>query len=921
MCETRLDKNDSGPILSASSGHPFKFYSGSSIEGNGGVGFLVDSTLTNSISLFQIISPRVALLHVNTKPFKLACIVCYAPHEAHTDEIKSTFYHDLDTALSHIPQNTLILIGGDFNAQLSNKLTLPQIKGPWSPKSVTTDNGFRLVDFADKHKLFIASTAFRHKLPHLYTWLSPNGHRSQIDHILISRRFRSSLRDVRSYWGYSIGSDHALVKTSLQLKLKVNRTKPNNCLKSSILEIPEYYDKFKSKLRNSLPSDNCSWDSLVKCLNSALKAITPRTLPTLPRHPWISNKTITLFNRRSHTRHGTRAHTQLNSLIKSSLGADHEAYTIQLANKMSRATSIGDIGTVYNTIKSLSKPSPTLTIKNKNNTLTSSHKEVAETFKEFFSHSLNFPDPSNFIKSPAAYQPAFNINTLPPTLDEIEAAVFSLNKNKAPGSDNIDARILKFSWPLIKLQIYKIIIDSWNTNFLPNELSLATIIPIHKKGDKAFCSNYRAISLLSSLYKVFEQIILKRIGKYLEATTSEEQAGCRSGRSCIDHIHTLRAIIDKHNQFKKPLVITFLDFKSAFDSVYRQALPILLKYRGIPQKIIDLIDMLYHDSQSVVRIGQQLSTPFETKSGVKQGSILSPVLFNCFIDYIMSSVRNDKDRDIDYVDDVTLINHNQNSAQCMIDRVIEVASSVGLTLNPLKCKSMFIHYPQPYQGLSINNQTIEIVDHFTYLGSVISANGCISHDINHRIQCAFNSFNKLRFRIFENKYLSIDTKLLVYQSSIRSVLTYGSATWPHTQTELYKLEVFDRNRLREILGISLIEHFANEKLYELAKLPPLRSLIRQTRLTWFGHICRMAPNRLPHRETFASVDESWTRFKGRCRNNFLGAIKNEAEKITGGPSVFGIKRWNDEWLHIITDLTNHRPQWRAIVRDITNTKL
>ena len=102
--------------------------------------------------------------------------------------------------------------------------------------------------------------------------------------------------------------------------------------------------------------------------------------------------------------------------------------------------------------------------------------------------------------------------------------MLSLKNRKAPGLDNIDARTLKCAWPIIKDRIVSILQKIWDTNVMPASLSLATLVPVLKKGDPSMCSNYRGISLLSSLYKIIEKIILARIGKYLERSSSEQQA-------------------------------------------------------------------------------------------------------------------------------------------------------------------------------------------------------------------------------------------------------------------------------------------------------------------------------------------------------------------------------------------------------------
>ena len=343
--ETRFNTEFSRYTNAAKSNHRFKLYSSACCNGVGGVGFMVSSNISKHISLFRAFGTRAAVIILDTYPFNVVIITGYAPHEAHNEDLKNDFYNDLESAYRIVPQNSVVFVAGDFNAQVSKNLHLPQVKGRWSPRDVTSNNGYRLINFADKHKLFMASTAFRHKLSHLYTWLAPNGNsRSQIDHILISQRFRSSVRDVRAFWGYSIGSDHALVKACFSLRLKANRQKTSRFCRSNFLEIPENSANFLLKLQRTLPTAGCSWQTLANTLTKAVDLSKPRANLSTPRHTWIRDATLALFDSRARTRNGSRAHSRLNSQIKSSLATDYEAHLRAVATKMSKAASHGDIG-------------------------------------------------------------------------------------------------------------------------------------------------------------------------------------------------------------------------------------------------------------------------------------------------------------------------------------------------------------------------------------------------------------------------------------------------------------------------------------------------------------------------------------------------------------------------------------------------
>ena len=260
LMETRLDAPAPRWVMTQSS-QRYRLYCGPAVNGQQGVGFLIHSRLVNLISSWTAVDTRIVKLVLNTSPLPYTIIFVYAPHNGHSDETKDGFYDVLDQTISSAQHQSVVMVVGDFNAQVASNLNLPHVKGKWSPKQTTTDNGFRMIDFAEKHKLFISSTAFKHKAAHLYTWISPNHTRTQIDHFLISRRFMSSVRDVRSYWGLNFGSDHALVKATFNLKLKINSNKISKRINTKFLEIPSHLTQFQSALRREV-STTSSWCEL-----------------------------------------------------------------------------------------------------------------------------------------------------------------------------------------------------------------------------------------------------------------------------------------------------------------------------------------------------------------------------------------------------------------------------------------------------------------------------------------------------------------------------------------------------------------------------------------------------------------------------------------------------------------------------------
>lgn len=113
------------------------------------------------------------------------------------------------------------------------------------------------------------------------------------------------------------------------------------------------------------------------------------------------------------------------------------------------------------------------------------------------------------------------------------------------------------------LRLWKLINRIWTTEKLPEDWKIALLCPVHKKGDKQECNNYRGIALLSVTYKVFANCILSRIKTKSEQTIGDYQGGFRPGRSTVDQIFILRQLFQKTWEFDKEMHMLFLDFKKS----------------------------------------------------------------------------------------------------------------------------------------------------------------------------------------------------------------------------------------------------------------------------------------------------------------------------------------------------------------------
>jgi hypothetical protein len=133
-----------------------------------------------------------------------------------------------------------------------------------------------------------------------------------------------------------------------------------------------------------------------------------------------------------------------------------------------------------------------------------------------------------------------------PSRLEVEIAIAKLKKYKSPDSDQIAAEVIRARGEMLLSVIHKLINSVWNKEELPDQLKESIIVPIHKKGDKTDCNNYRGISLLSTSYKILSNILLSRLSPYIDDIIGDHQCRFRRNRSSTDQIFWIRQILEKN---------------------------------------------------------------------------------------------------------------------------------------------------------------------------------------------------------------------------------------------------------------------------------------------------------------------------------------------------------------------------------------
>lgn len=412
---------------------------------------------------------------------------------------------------------------------------------------------------------------------------------------------------------------------------------------------------------------------------------------------------------------------------------------------------------------------------------------------------------------------------------EIAGIMKNLKNNKAHGTDSIPNEFLK-NCPDSILELltkfFNLVLDS---GIVPEDWCLGLIKPLYKnKGSRQSTDNYRGITILSCVGKLFTGCLHERLSKFLEsnAKIGEEQAGFRPGYSTADHILSLSLIINFYLQRRERLYCCFIDYRKAFDFVDRTALWVKMLQSGIDGKIMRVIQYLYLKAKSSVKNDREssFSVPFQCNNGIRQGENLSPLLFAIFLSDFEPFIRrhfpgletlNGKSREslvtedfeeflelylLLYADDTVVLSESILGLQKALDAVAEYCGQWNLFVNVDKTKVIVFSRGKirNLPNLQFNGIKLEVVDNFMYLGVTFMYNGRFKNCIKDRIARAKRAVFKLKAKA-RKLQLPLDLTIDCFKKAVLPVALYGCEVWACENTE--PLSIFVRNFLRSLLKL------------------------------------------------------------------------------------------------------------------------
>ncbi|KAI8516668.1 hypothetical protein Bbelb_052490 [Branchiostoma belcheri] len=948
LSETRLA--DEGQLQEDAGGFTF-FWKGLPQEDRRihGVGFAIRNSLLKDLEEIPTgVNERLMTLRLKLNNRQNATVIsCYAPTLTAEDKIKEKFYEDLENILKSIPTTDKIILLGDFNARVGRDAA--HWNGTIGKNGVgnANSNGLLLLSLCTRYELVITNTLFRLKNKYKTTWCHPRSkHWHLLDYVIVRSKDRHDVRITRTMRGADeCWTDHRLVRSTMNISLKKRVRKGPKITRRKFnthkLLLPSEREMFQSDLHSRLSQLEPTHQGTVDEQWAKLKNVLLQTCKsTIGLHKRVSedwfdendSEIKDLIDRKRQAfvcwqddYHNIEKHkrfTLLKAEVQTRVRDMKNTWWEAKAQELQAFADRHDMRNFFQATKALYGPTKSGLAPLKSEDGSILHKDEASIkarWKEHFEKLLNRESTVN--QSTILLIPVYPLKkelAEPPSLQEVEKAIKQMNNNKASGPDSIPAEVYKCGGPDLTTRLHSILLRIWDEETLPDDLKNAVITVLYKKGDRSDCGNYRGIALLSSAGKILARMLLNRLLPLSEEILPETQSGFRPSRGTIDMIFSARQIQEKCTEQRQPLFMAFIDLTKAFDSLNREALWKILKRFGCPDKFITILRLLHDQMTAKVLCNGSETESFTIKTGVKQGCILAPTIFDIYLLAVLILI---KDRlppgvtiryrydgsifnlrrlnavtkvqrvvahDLQYADDCKLVAHQAQHLQDTLDLFNSAYKLLGLTTNKSKTKVMIQPAPgqqPPAVSFYLDGVRLECVKHFSYLGSTLNHKGNIDDEISHRLGCACAAYGNLRERVFDNASLKTVTKLQVYKAAILPTLLYGCEAWVTYRRHLKTLEQFHQRSLRRILNISWTDYRTNTSVLAEAGSWSIEALVMRSQLRWSGHCVRMPDNRLPKQILYGQLEQG-TRARGGQRKRYKDTLKHYLKKGHIDPSNF-----------------------------------
>ena len=690
------------------------FYSGLDdplAHAHAGVGILTSPRMVEQVVEWSPMSERLAVLRLRIGSRNLALVQIYAPNDG---QEYTTFLDDVAEALETVPPTDSVMLIGDFNAHVGDddQTWRGVIGRNGSPDF--NHNGRLLLDFCACNGLSIMNTYFQHRDAHKYTWYrETSGQRSLIDFAVVSADLRSQVMNVRVRRGAELSTDHHLVVCRLRTqnlakntktrgrkvyRIRWERLKEEDMAKNFADNVDQQFSQIPSA-ELDMETEWCLFKTGI--ISAATKICGLKRVANGPAGrctPWWTEELQSLVQEKK------RAYRAwLNMPNSASRGAYCDAKkAVKEAVTAAKANSWENFGVAlesnfrdapkvfWQTIRRLraGKVASIKSVKDRKGEILTGEEEILQRWREYFEELLNpvdHGDQSLELQSRAENSP---------TQAEVEAAIKSLKPGKAAGVDEIRPEMLKTLGKGGLRWLTRVFEVAWKTGRVPLDWQTGVVVPIFKKGDQRECCNYRGITLLSLPGKVYARVLHSRLTEAVDQKIQDEQCGFRRGRGTTDQLFILQQIAEKAWEYAQPVYISFVDLEKAYDRVDRRLMWRTLEEYRVDRQLIGAIASLYTDSKSCVRILGRKSEMFRVGAGLRQGCVLSPLLFIIYMDRIARCLGQEcvtigsvSVSHLLFADDLAIMASSQSDLQRALDRFALECEAASMRINTAKTET------------------------------------------------------------------------------------------------------------------------------------------------------------------------------------------------------------------------------------------
>ena len=919
LSETRLKNKESGRDLGDN--YILAFSGVEQGIAKYGVAMLVGPRLSKRIKMVKLVNERIMRITLQFKRGKMHILQVYAPQQGLSNQVKEQFYEDLQAETELLPNDEAIIVMGDLNGRVgSDRTNVENVIGPFGEET-RNDDGDSLIDWCLINNMSVMNGFFKQRESHKFTRYRWNRNTGQFDQKSVIDYFLSSdkrlFNNVKVLPGDSMDSDHRLVIAVITQEIKraplankIRKIKVENLKDAPHKE--EFVEKCQEiRLEGGENNISVKWKYIVE----RMKEISEESLGvrmvggTRKRHtPWwteemkvaVKKKTKSL---RKWLRHKT-PETRLDYVVERR-NVDRLKRTLkekawkdlaeELKEDLKRNKKL-----IYKLSKSFRNPrNKCRNIVDENGQIITEPEQINEKWTEYFTNLLNVPQDEPEEEGEEEVEIEINPEDTV-SMAEMKDALKEMSNGKACGTDELPIELFKEASENIRVLLLDIINQSWLEEISPEDWGKQTICPFFKKGDPTKCENYRGISLINHAAKLYERILEKRARAIIEPQLGEWQHGFRKSRGTTDMIFSIRQLMEKAWEFNQKLYMIFIDLRKAFDSVSRKRLWNCLSEYGISGQLLKAIKSTYSPCISKVNTEHKNDKWFEITSGVKQGSILSPLLFITYMDRIMKLVNINQEipmHTLAYADDICHWETSKERLQDAAEVWDRVLSEAGLSMNKVKTEVMVFGRGEEVLDIRLDGTTLPQAKEFKYLGVTVKSTGGIHDEITERINKYSRQFHLL-YPIFKEKHIPTEVKRLIYTTVLIPTLTYGAETWTLTTTDMSRLVAAEMKPIRLILGKTIRDQIRNEELRRRLEVISLESRMEQAKLRWLGHVQRMEGGRIP------KLAFNWTpngrRLTGRPRKRWRDSIQEILTKYRIGR----LSRLEEE------DIFQDRVEWR-----------